>query len=102
MALAKQRYSEHTLQGLEDDLIAAVCKETGFQPSLARLVVMPIFAHLISRFPGERIYIAAPRRVYPVAEIVAAYAQTKNREAVCERFGLSRSKFYELVKCDSE
>lgn len=81
-------------------MVAAVVRETGFQPSLARMVVAPIIRHLAESYPGERIYVAAPKREYPVEEIRLAYEATKNRDAVCERFGISKTKLYELLRMD--
>lgn len=73
-------------------------KREGFSESLARTIVEPIMQSVTETFPGERIYVAAPKRVYPVAEIVAAFTATRNREAVCSRFGISKSKLYEILK----
>lgn len=96
--MARNDKNETTLQAMEDEMIAAVCKETGFQPSLARIVVTPIIQHLASTYPGERIYVAAPRREYPVEEIIAALAQTNNRQAVCERYGISDRTLYRICE----
>lgn len=100
MARKSKPTSENTLQAMEDDMVAAVVAEVGFTPSLARTVVAPIIRHLAERYPGERIYVAAPKREYPVEEIRLAYEHTGNRDAVCDRFGISKTKFYELLKID--
>ena len=89
--------SKSTVESLEDEFVAAVCKDTGFQPSLARIIVKPIIQHLVDTYAGERLYVPAPRREYPVEEIRQAVELTDNREAVCERFGISRATLYRVL-----
>lgn len=90
--------SKTTVESLEDEFVAAVCKDTGFQPSLARIIVKPIIQHLVDTYAGERLYVPTPRREYPVDEIRRAIEQTDNREAVCERFGISRATLFRVLK----
>ena len=96
--MAKPAKAENTLQAMEDDMVGAVVRETGFQPSLARIVVLPIIKHLAENYAGERIYVAAPKREYPVAEIIAALEHTGNRDAVCERYGISDRTLYRICE----
>lgn len=93
--------SKSTVESLEDEFVAAVCKDTGFQPSLARIIVKPIIQHLVDTYAGERFYVPAPRRQHPIDEIRKALEATGNPAAVCERFHISRATMYRLLSQDS-
>lgn len=92
------RDSRQSVASLEEEFVSAVVKDTGFQPSLALIVVRPIINHLVANYAGDRLYVPAPRRQYPVAEILQALEATGNRQAVCERFGISDSTLYRITK----
>lgn len=81
-----------------ESIMVEALKGEGFSESLAVMIVAPIMQQITLTFPGERIYVPAPKRVYPVVEIVTAFTATRNREAVCSRFGISKSKLYEILK----
>jgi hypothetical protein len=95
--LARDNGKQSSVDTLEDEFIGAVVRETGFQPSLARIVVRPIIQHLMTTYPGERLYVPAPKREYPVEEIRQALEQCDNRDAVCDRFGISRATLYRVL-----
>ena len=96
--MARDSTRRSTVEALEEEFVGALVKETGFAPSMALQIVRPIVQHLVANYPGERLYIPAPKRVYPVEEIRQAMARTENAAAVCERFGLSRATLYRLLE----
>ena len=97
--MAADNSKRSTVESLEEEFIGALVRETGFQPSLARVIVRPIIQHLVDTYPGERLYVPAPRREYPVEEIRHALELTSfNYDAVCERFGISRSTLFRVLK----
>ena len=89
--------SKSTVESLEDEFVAAVCKDTGFQPSLARIIVKPIIQHLVDTYAGERLYVPTPRRQYPVDEIRRVLESTGDRDAVCKRYGISTRTLYRIL-----
>ena len=50
--MARDNGKQSSVDTLEDEFIGAVVRETGFQPSLARIVVRPIIRHLMVTYPG--------------------------------------------------
>lgn len=101
MRRASVEKSTLQLQALEPELIQAVVAETGFVPSLARLVVLPIIAHLEKAYPGDRIYVASPKREYPIEDMREAMKATGSHEAVCARFGVSKTTLYRLLGAEN-
>jgi hypothetical protein len=85
------------MQALEDELTTALAADTGLRESMARLMVIPIVRYLVSEYAGDRIYIPTPGRNYPVAEIRAAFAASRDLTAVCQEYGISRRTLYRIL-----
>jgi Mor family transcriptional regulator len=84
------------MQALEDELVQAMMVDTGLQAAMARFMVAPIIRHLCSEYGGDRIYIPKAREI-PAADIVAAFNTSRDVQAVCTEFGISRATLYRLL-----
>jgi Mor family transcriptional regulator len=85
------------LQALEDEMVEAMVRDTGLKPEMARFMVRPILRHLCSEYGGERIYIPSLRAEYPVDEIRAEFANSRDVAGTCRKYSISRRTLYRLL-----
>ena len=84
-------------QALEDELVAALAKDTGMLPSLAVMFVRPVVRYLQSKHAGRRMYVPSPGRTYDVEAMRQQLAETRDVDLVCKTHGVSRTTLYRLL-----
>lgn len=82
------RESDRT-EALRQELIAAVVGETGMREVLAVPLANSLLAYLQREYGGQRLYIPAPSRMYPMLQIEAELRQGTDIGEVCRRYNVS-------------
>ena len=82
------RESDRT-EALRQELISAVVAETGMRETLAVPVANSLLAYLQKEYGGQRLYIPAPARMYPMLQIEAELRQGAGVDEVCRRYNIS-------------
>lgn len=97
MAISK---SISPLQALEDEIVDALVAETGLKPVMARYMVRPILQHLCSEYGGTQLYIPAMRKGYRVEDIRNDFFESRDVDAVCRKYSISRRTLYRLLDAE--
>lgn len=90
------------LQVLEDELTEAITAHTGLRSELAREYARPMLAYLQARYGGDKLYIPAIRRRYDPQEIRQFMADHCDPGKAMERFNVSRSTLYRILRQDEQ
>jgi Mor family transcriptional regulator len=77
-------------EALRQELVAAVVAETGMREVLAVPLANSLLAYLQREYGGQRLYIPAPGRMYPILQIEAELRQGETPADVCKRYSISR------------
>lgn len=77
-------------EALRRELVAAIVGETGMREVLAVPLADSLLAYLQREYGGQRMYIPAPARLYPMLQIEAELRQGADVDDVCRRYGISR------------
>jgi Mor family transcriptional regulator len=76
-------------EALRQELVAAVVAETGMREVLAVPLANSLLAYLQREYGGQRLYIPAPARMYPILQIEAELRQGSAAADVCKRYSIS-------------
>lgn len=77
-------------EALRRELVAAIVEGTGMREVLAMPLADTLLAHLQNEYGGQRLYIPAPPRQYPILQIEAELRQGLPPAEACRRYGISR------------
>lgn len=91
-----KRHSEDAAVALHYDIASAICDEFGMEEGLASCLAEAITRGLRARVGGQDIYIPAPDKRERDAAIRREF-NGRNLEFVCRRYGISKSRLYEIV-----
>lgn len=88
--------AEDNAAALHDELTIIVREETGLNEGFASQFAARILDGLRKRLGGKEVYIPAEDRQARDAAIRADY-NGRNRQEVCRKYGISRTRLYEII-----
>lgn len=81
---------------LEQDIIGIVREEIGMHEQMATVFAQALVRGLRRRLGGQELYIPSPNRAERDAAIRREF-NGENLEEICKKFGLGRTRIYEIV-----
>ncbi len=81
---------------LRREITRAIVDGTGMREQVALPMADAVLAWLQAEHPGQRVYIPAPKRRYPILEIEGALRKGVSIKTVMAEYNLSRTTMYEL------
>lgn len=76
-------------EALRRELVTAIVAETGMREVLALPLADSLVAYLQREYGGQRMYIPAPSRMYPMLQIEAELRHGEAIDDVCRRYSVS-------------
>ena len=88
--------AEDSIVMLQYEMTTIVREEVGFTEQFASQIAEALVRGLRRRLGAQYIYIAAPSKAERNAAIRREFDGT-NRESICRKYGISRTRLYEIV-----
>lgn len=91
------RRSIESGKALTDELVAAVCAETGMDAAVVTPIVQPIARYLDREYGGQVVYKKTRKREILLANIRRDLEMKIPKRVICRAYGLSASTLYRLL-----